>query len=713
VRTSGESQQGITVQFVLTAMRQWWKVAIPVGLVLAAICGAVIYLLVEPVYEASAWLRIADNAPYLAYPAEGGQRRFERFVQTQEELIRSPLVLGPVLSQPEIARVPEIKKAKDPIQWLSKTIEVSPVGQSELFKVSYACPDPENSAGVVNAVVDEYFRLRGRTEAERTERVIELLEEERERRQAEVSRLRENVRELAKQLLATGKVPFAPKPAQESLIQHPLAELQARLTEAVVEREVLEATIKASEDLAPEERVEVPDGMVENAVEKNAEVQARKAQLLAKRAKLQEYKSKLVQGEKDPIYQRFHEEIKRDEQMLDDLRADLREHVKAELEMSLANTRQEDLANMRAQLSSYRLMERLLQERYDTQMNDIVQGTGDTLELQFAQADLSRAEQVFELIAQRVVQLRTEQRAPARVVLLQQAAVPTAPATMPYVRIALALLGSLFLPFGLAVLRERLVRRVTDAQQLEEHSNLAVVGEVARLPVRTTVLSESSSKRVGRALGIFEESIDSLRTCLILSEPLRDMKVLAVTSSTNREGKTSVAVQLAVSLARASGEPTLLIDGDMRSPDIHNLLNIPLNPGLGDVLAEQCSLKDAIVTDWSEALHLLPAGKLHASPHTLLGNGVVDPLFEEVRRSYRYIVVDTPPVLAAGEALVLARAADASLLCAMRDVSRLDQIRKTHQRLQAAGARPVGIVLSGIPPKRYTYRYGNYVYSQE
>ena len=191
------------------------------------------------------------------------------------------------------------------------------------------------------------------------------------------------------------------------------------------------------------------------------------------------------------------------------------------------------------------------------------------------------------------------------------------------------------------------------------------------------------------------------------------MKVLAVTSSTNREGKTSVAVQLAVSIARASGQPTLLIDGDMRSPDIHNVLQVPLQPGLGDVLAGQCSLKDAIVSDSNEGVHLLPAGKLHASPHKLLGNGVLGPLFEEVRGLYRYIVVDTPPVLAAGEALVLARAADASLLCAMRDVSRVDQIKKTHERLLAAGARPVGIVLNGIPAKRYTYRYGSYAYSQE
>jgi capsular exopolysaccharide synthesis family protein len=254
---------------------------------------------------------------------------------------------------------------------------------------------------------------------------------------------------------------------------------------------------------------------------------------------------------------------------------------------------------------------------------------------------------------------------------------------------------------------------VTDIDQLEEHSQLGVVGEVARLPVRARVVGQSLSKRAERGVEVFEESIDTLRTCLILSESLRDMRVLAVTSGTNREGKTSVAVQLAVSIARASGQPTLLIDGDMRSPDVHHALEASVEPGLADVLARRCGLKEAIVTELSQPMHFLPAGRAHASPHKLLGNGVLRSVLDEARASYRYVIVDTPPVLAASEALILASAADASLICAMRDVSRLDQIKRAHERLVAAGARPVGIVLSGIPAKRYAYRYGTYAHASE
>ena len=74
------------------------------------------------------------------------------------------------------------------------------------------------------------------------------------------------------------------------------------------------------------------------------------------------------------------------------------------------------------------------------------------------------------------------------------------------------------------------------------------------------------------------------------------------------------------------------------------------------------------------------------------------------------MIVDTPPVLAASEALVLAKAADAALICTMRDRSRTEQVLMVHNRLKAVGGRPVGVVLNGVPTKSYLYRYGNYDY---
>ncbi len=186
------------------------------------------------------------------------------------------------------------------------------------------------------------------------------------------------------------------------------------------------------------------------------------------------------------------------------------------------------------------------------------------------------------------------------------------------------------------------------------------------------------------------------------------MRILAITSAANHEGKTSVASQLAMSLARATGKMTLLIDGDMRSPDVHQVFGVARGPGLAEVLSNECTLADAIVPTHNPNVQLLTAGRLKVSPHRLLGNGAWKSLLAQIPASYGYVIVDTPPVLAASEALVLAKHADAILICVMRDVSRADQVRKASNLLTAAGGCPVGTVLNGVPTRSYKYYYGTY-----
>lgn len=808
---SQPSHQTFSVALVLNALRQWWKVALPLGLLLGAAAGTLVYVFFRPTYEASAWLRIEDVRPYIAFQSREDSRRF---VATQVELIRSPLVMGPVVSQPEVSGLAAAEKEEDPIQWLARGVKVNSVGQSELFKISFASRDRRGSATVVNAVVDAYFTLQRKSEAEETQRTIELLEEESQRRADDVTRLRDSVRTLSEK--ASLKDPLAGKTESGLVVGHPLGNLQARLANAEVEQAILAAQAMALQEsifglgnrattaadgsatvvldgekndftivpaeagsafdgvgvvlehkaasgdqalvrfdpnakalvidvdpqattaatvvaeiskegtfqaeLVPEKGVasdgvglvcqieaDIADATLDRSVEEHPEVQSLKGVIAAKQARLREWKVKLVKGEDDPLYRRLDSEAKEDEQRLDQVRNELRVQLKAEMGPALARNRLHELAEMQKQLGSKALLVDLLSKRCRSESENVSESSGDSVEVEFMRTELARAEEVFNLIESRIVKLRTEQRAPARVTRLQDAQPPTRPVeVLPYKQIGLASLAGLFFPFVLAVGWERIVGRVSGPIQLQRDAQLPVVGEVARIPAGRNVFSDSAPRRLKDAFGLFEESIDSLRTGLVLSEEFRDMKVLAVTSAANHEGKTSVAVQLAVSIARASGQQVLLVDGDLRSPDIHRLLKIPLAPGLAEVLSRRCRVDDAIATDWGQGVHLLPAGKLRGSPHRLVGNGELKAFLEEVAPRYRYIIIDTPPVLACSEALVFSRAADANLICTMRDASRLDQVKRTRDRLLAAGARTVGVVLNGVPAAQYAYRYGNY-----
>jgi len=699
--------QPLSAAFVVDALRRWWKLALPAGLILAAGAMSVVFVLFEPVYEASSWLQIEDQKPYVAFPDRYNSRRY---VETQKQLIRSPMVLGPVVSDPRIARLPEIAEADDCFEALREKLTVETIGDSEILRVAFQSPSAQNAAEIVNAVTDSYLTLHLERDSQRAQEVIKMLKKKQEAEYENLDTKRSRYRDLAEKL--TGQDPFV---ATEKVVQNdPLGDWQGKLASIEVERMVLEAQAGVLEEEIAAEKVHVSPVLVEKAIEDHPDVQTLSAAIAAKRVEMSDIELHAAKGKGDPEYQTLERLVKQDEEMLAKKREEIARRVSEKMKASVLLQQKESLAALRANIREYERVEQTLRSKCEVKGQDRTAAAGRSVDLEFEKAELARAEKVYSLITERLEQLETEAHAPAQVSLSQKAGVPPAPIEVhPLKKMVLAGLAMFCVPFVLAVLWERIVGRVSDTAQFEQASRLAVIGEIARLPVRAGAFHGGSSGRTSQSIALFEESIDSLRTYLVLSEALRDMRVLAVTSSVNSEGKTSVAVQLAVSIARAAGQPTLLIDGDMRSPDVHAKLDIPLGPGLADVLAKECTLDEALVTDWSSYLHLLPAGRLRSSPHKLLGNGTVKPLFEAVRARYRYVIVDTPPILAASEALVLAKAADAAIICAMRDVSRLDQIRRTESRLAAAGTPMVGVVLNAVPTSRYAYRYGSYAYSRD
>jgi capsular exopolysaccharide synthesis family protein len=261
-------------------------------------------------------------------------------------------------------------------------------------------------------------------------------------------------------------------------------------------------------------------------------------------------------------------------------------------------------------------------------------------------------------------------------------------------------LAGLLIPFGLAILLEFRLKRVVCPDSLEQSANLPVIGEISRL---------TGSSHNSRSQRMFEESIDAL--CANLSFRLEGVRTITVTSAMPSEGKSSVASQLAIALAKACEEPVLLIDADIRLPGLHSLFGVEIAPGLMKVVRGEVAMDAAIDKSLGSLVHVLPAGRLSSNPHQLLSRKNVESLFAKIPGRYRYVVIDTAPVLPAAETLAIAAASDATLLCAMRDVTRSEQLKRAQSKLEAAGAKLLGLVFSGIPRAQYYHRYGNYEYA--
>ena len=742
-RPGGGAAQAVSAQFLLDALRRWWKVALPMGLLLATVAAGVVYWLFEPQYEAAALLELHELPQYIAFePKEAGVSK--AYFRTQIELIRSRWIMGRAVANERVKQLPEIRKQRDPIAWLRKRVTVASENDSDIFEIRYSSPEPENAALVVNEVTKQYLTAQEEEESRRTRDIVAALTEEMKSREKAVRALRAQVQTATQQV--SGKEPELARPDPSSPVKHPLAELQGRLITLQVEHAMLDARLKAGEEelraaeradaarsdaqakaeAAPlsKDEIKLRDAIVARTIAENPEVKQLESLLAAKRAKLQQAEACATKGKDDPACIRLQKECAADQQGLAEVKQKMVEPIQTEAEFSLRanradkevatlSKRREEVSRMRCELRGYAIAEENLRTAYSSQLKkfltELEQVSGENVNLTFMKDELVQAQKVLERITERQIALQTERGAPPRVIWHEPARPPDAPVEeIPYRNLSLAILACLCLPFALAVGWEHLVRRIGGCEDLEQQLHLAVLGEVTQLPARNRAAPGSAEPRIGAELRVFQESVDSLRTALMLSDDLRDMRILAITSAANHEGKTSIASQLALSLARATGKMTLLVDGDMRSPDVHRVFDVPLEPGLAEVLSNQCPLEDAIVATHNDHVNLLPAGRLAVSPHRLLGNGSWKALLGQIPATYRFVVIDTPPVLAASEALVLAKAADATLICVMRDVSRADQVRKASERLLAAGGHPIGTVLSGVPAKRYAYSYGSY-----
>lgn len=697
-----------TWRTVVVAMRCWWKLAVPAAVACALAAAIAIYLLHTPKYTADAWLLIKNKPDVILKEVDAGS---QRFIQNQLEIIRSPRLLGPLASKPEIASAPEFRYEQDITLALARMLKTMPRGESDIYVVSFTSESPEHAELIVREVVDAYLVFNRKLDSEQQNQILRLLQDQREARYEEMNELREKVRTLSMEL--TGVDPFTKSSTgqEQSKADSSMAALQTDIVRYEVGQDILSAHIRAEEEkqgltetVLPIDERERIRGQIE-AHPTNVAFQARIDQLQKKQAA---FRRTSLRVEENPLYRQLMAELKAEE----DAQRSWAEGLESDLAESALRTRavaaDEKLQALRTEYALGATRLKILNEKFEQRMDSAKQITGDSLGLEFHRAKLDQVTKVHDEISSRILALTTEQRAPERVLPFKEAKLPIRPdETVPWKNLGLAATLAFLCPFGLIVLWEHFFPRVSSRDQVTRGHRISVVGEVAAVPSQRFTFRPGAR---ARAALLFEESVDNLRTYLSLVEPSQDQRVIAITSAISGEGKSSLSAQLAISLEQASGNSTLIIDGDMRFPGQHDRFGVAPGPGLVEVLSNKCSLEEAIVASPLHSVFVLPAGFLTSSPHRLLNNGSFAELLRELRTRYHHVVIDTPPILPASEALVMARAADAAVLCMRRDYSRLDQVQEAQERMDSAQVHTLGAVLNGIPLSHYSRKYTDYLY---
>jgi len=197
----------------------------------------------------------------------------------------------------------------------------------------------------------------------------------------------------------------------------------------------------------------------------------------------------------------------------------------------------------------------------------------------------------------------------------------------------------------------------------------------------------------------------------LFSREREGANVILLTSSIPQEGKSTTAINLAKALAE-SGDPTLVVDFDLRRSSVHSHLRLYREPGLADYCSRDVKL-DVVLQSTREAnLSAVTSGKLPPNPPALIGSRAVERFLEECREQFAWIVLDAPPIASVTDPLLLAKLSDMVLM-----VVRYNQVdRKLAKRsltaLRRTEGRVVGVVLNGVDPKQDSYHYYYSYYSE-
>ena len=199
------------------------------------------------------------------------------------------------------------------------------------------------------------------------------------------------------------------------------------------------------------------------------------------------------------------------------------------------------------------------------------------------------------------------------------------------------------------------------------------------------------------------EAYRSLRSNIEYSSFDDEYRVIVVTSSVQGEGKSTTSGNLAIALAQ-SGNSVLLVDCDMRKPSIHKMFKISNAAGTAELLLRK-KLFEEVANKYNENLTIITAGKIPPNPSEMLASRAMTAFIEEMKKEFKYIILDTPPLQAVTDAQVLSTKADGVLLIVRAGSTKREMVFNSVDLIKKVQGKVIGTVLNGVENKKNNYYY--------
>ncbi len=670
----------------------------------------IIALNITPIYESRA--RLLIEAKDLGVEENGAANLFKSIsksgnpIQTQIEILKSSTILEKVIHQFNL----RYKKGPQKGQYLSYTklsqnLSVSADKNVDIVELKYKDPDPKKAKDIVQAITDSYIDKTIELKASNTASAIRFLKKERNKAEREMLDSSKRLREFEQRSKIVGF------DANQELIKAVYSLKSLRLS---IDTEYVR-TKSASEQISRQLMSNIDDVVLENTVNQDPFLAALKKDLFDRQTQLVKLQTKVKPGHYQ--LEEIKQQIEGDNKLISERIKDLlgkevdpksfpysQDPLRMDLTKSLLQAKTVELAteqqlivvdNAIAELQ--KKVDKLPNEKYIYKQllrkNEIAEKRLQEIEIKLIESRMKG------VIASHITNIR----------LIDPPSLATKPK---WPDASKTLLISFIFGLCLAALVIYLVEYFDDVIKgvgtLPKDLGCPFLGQlpfthVSDLP---TVYQEPGAE--------YSEAIHTIRTNLSFLSLAGNKKLLLITSSTKDEGKSTIAVNLAIAYAQ-SGKRVLLIDADIRNPSLYKYLARPRDSvGISNTLINEIDFYDVVQKSILGIIGFdyLPGGDIPPNPIQLLESDKMRELLETSQHIYDLVILDTPPIGFFSDALLLSRYADVVALVSRYNRTSRKELLASTELLKKANITALGVILNGVPAASQG-AYGYYGYGHE
>lgn len=687
-------------QYLRIAMR--WRYVILGAVAASVVLGLIVTLLMTPKYTAETTVEISRESDQVTN-FQGVEREAsvadQEFYQTQYGLLQSRSLSERVALQLRLVDDPKFfemfgvtgdgkafqasngryaaagrgERQRIAGEVLVRHLQVEPTRLSRLVDIRFTSPDPTFSAKVANAWAENFIQTN-------LERKIQATSYGRNLLQRQLGQLKERLDESQRQLVgyaSAERIINLPSQSggdgrttsERSIVADDLATLNTALSQATADRIQAEARYQnAGRAGASTEALRNP--AINNLRQKRAELAA-------------DYQRLMTQFEPGyPAAQAIQSQL-------------------TQIDRSIAREEGRVSGSLQSDFRESQERERSLQRKVDQLKESYLDLRRRSIQYNIYQQEVDTNRALYDGLLQRFKEIGVAGGVGVNnVSVVDPAGVPNRPSSPRLlINLAVALLAGLALGAGLAFALEQIDEAIADPGEVERRLGLPLLGSVPKLASGTPkdALLDRKSDMVDAYLAV--------QTNLAFTTEHGVPRSIAVTSTRPAEGKSTTALALATTLARA-GRRVILVDGDMRSPSVHHLGGVGHDYGLSNFLSGQDNI-DALTFPMNDlGFTAMSAGPLPPNAAELLTSSRLSVLIDRLLESYDHVVIDSPPVMGLADAPLIASRVEGVIYAVESHGIRSSMVKTALGRLASANARVFGGVLTKFEARKAHFGYG-------